>query len=257
MKITVITICLNNFSDIESTIKSVISQNYNNIEYIVIDGGSSDGTLDIIHSYSKHMALIVSEKDNGIYGAINKGILASTGKVVGLLHAGDEFYDNNVLQVVSERFNNSKVDLIYGHSIILNKKSKAIVRMNKSPSYNSKLLNLGWFPSHQSIYAKRSVFDECGLYKEKYKIAGDYEFFLRAAMVCKVRIERIDMFFIKFYLGGTSTNSIENRFLSNYECILAWKENNLKMPVYTIFYKILRKIYQKVLWFSGNKKNAD
>jgi len=249
MKITVITICLNNFSDIEATINSVISQNYNDIEYIVIDGGSTDGTLDIINLYSNNIALFISEKDNGIYNAINKGILMATGDVVGLLHAGDEFYENNVLQSVSERFNNSEVDLIYGHSIILSRKSKAIVRINKSPPYNSKLLKLGWFPSHQSIYAKRSVFDKCGLYKEKYNIAGDYEFFLRVAMVCKVRIERIDMFFIKFYLGGASTNGIKNRFLSNYECVLAWKENNLKMPVYTIFYKILRKIYQKVLWF--------
>ena len=128
MKISIITICLNRHKVIRETIESVLSQNYNNIEYIVIDGGSSDGSLETINSYSSNIDCLISEPDNGIYQAINKGLSRVTGDVVGLLHAGDLLYDNNVISNVVGRFKQYDSDLIYGHSVVYTEDRKKITR---------------------------------------------------------------------------------------------------------------------------------
>ena len=122
MKISIITICLNRKNEIKSTIESVLSQKHRNIEYILIDGGSTDGSSKIINSFSKEIDHIISEPDNGIYSAINKGLKIATGEVIGLLHAGDLFYDDNVLSRVQKYFLDNEPDLIYGHSVVFDKK---------------------------------------------------------------------------------------------------------------------------------------
>ena len=243
MKISIITICLNRHKVIRETIESVLSQNYNNIEYIVIDGGSSDGSLEIINSYSSKIDRVVSEPDSGIYSAINKGLKLATGEVIGLLHAGDLFYDNNVLSIITKSFKDLESDLIYGHSAVFGKTRDRLVRENISPSYKENLLRFGWFPSHQSIYFKASIFNKYGYYNEGYKIAGDYEFLLRALYVYKLRANMVDIFIIKFYLGGASSKNLLSLFESNYECYKAWKMNNLSLPFYTLPLKVFRKIW--------------
>ena len=251
MKISIITICFNRKNEIKETIESVLSQTYSNIEYILIDGGSTDGSLTIINSYSKEIDHIISEPDNGIYNAINKGLKLSTGEVVGLLHAGDLFYDDNVLSIVSSSFIKDKYDLIYGHSEVFDKKRVALVRKNISPRYKDNLMKLGWFPSHQSIYFKASVFEKCGYYNEDYKIAGDYEFLLRVLHVFKLRADMLDIFIVRFYLGGASSKNLISLLESNYECYKAWKINNISLPLYTLPLKILRKIWQHLIFKFG------
>lgn len=251
MKISIITICFNRKNEIKETIESVLSQSYSNIEYILIDGGSTDGSLEIINSYSNKIDHVVSEPDSGIYSAINKGLKLSTGEVIGLLHAGDLFYDINVLSIIKKSFKDLESDLIYGHSAVFGKTRDRLVRENISPLYKENLLRLGWFPSHQSIYFKASIFNKCGYYNEGYKIAGDYEFLLRALYVYKLRANMVDIFIVKFYLGGASSKNLISLLESNYECYKAWKINNISLPLYTLPLKILRKIWQHLTFKFG------
>jgi glycosyltransferase len=249
LKVSIITVCFNQKNNISETIESVLSQNYNNIEYILVDGSSSDGSLEIINDYSSNIDCLISEPDNGIYNAINKGLLKVTGDIVGLLHAGDLFYDNNVISNVVSCFKQGDSDLIYGHSVVYTEDRKKIIRKNVSPKYKDNLMKFGWFPSHQSIYLKSSVFDQCGDYNEDYKIAADYEFLLRVLLVHKLKAKRLDMFLLKFHLGGVSSKNIMSVVESNYECFIAWKNNNLTIPFYTLPLKIIKKIIQIIFQF--------
>ena len=244
MKISIITICFNNQKEVQETIDSVLTQSFKNIEYILVDGGSTDGSLKIIHANFDKIDFIISEPDKGVYSAINKGLKIATGDVIGLLHAGDLFYDNNVLSLIEKAFRDSESDLVYGHSMVLSENRDKLIRKNISPTYNDNLMRRGWFPSHQSVYFKTSVFTQCGYYNEDYKIAGDYEFLLRVLCVFDLKASRIDAFIIKFYLGGISSKNIISLLESNYECYKAWKVNNLKISFYTIPLKLIRKVYQ-------------
>jgi len=256
LKISIITVCLNRQKVIRETIESVLSQNYKDIEYIVIDGGSSDGSLEIINSYFSDIDCLISEPDNGIYSAINKGLSKATGDIIGLLHAGDLFYDNNVISNIAGCFNQGDFDLVYGHSVVYSEDRKKIIRKNVSPTYKDNLMKFGWFPSHQSIYLKSSVFDQCGCFNEDYKIAADYEFLLRVLLVHKLKAKRLDMFLLKFHLGGASSKNIMSVVESNYECFIAWKHNNLNISFYTLPLKITRKIFQTIFHFLGFNKNG-
>ena len=140
-------------------------------------------------------------------------------------------------------------DLIYGHSVVYSEDRKKIIRKNVSPKYKDNLMKFGWFPSHQSIYLKSSVFDQCGNYNEDYKIAADYEFLLRVLLVHKLKAKRLDMFLLKFHLGGVSSKNIMSVVESNYECFIAWKNNNLTIPFYTLPLKIFKKIIQIIFQF--------
>lgn len=243
-KISIITICFNNEKDIRKTIESAINQTYNNIEYIIVDGASTDNTLDIIKKYEKNISKLISEPDKGIYDAINKGIKYATGDIVGLIHAGDELYDSNVVEKIARFFSESNIDALYGHSKILSEDGSKVVRINKSPEYDKRLFRTGWFPSHQSFYAKRELFNKFGLYNLKYRIAADYELLFRFLYVNNVSVRLLDEFIVKFKIGGTSTKSIKNIVKLNKECIDAWDDNGFRIPFYTIPLKLLRKIKQ-------------
>lgn len=244
MKISIITISYNNEVSISRTINSVLEQTYSNIEYIVVDGASKDRTLEIIDTYADRINKIISEPDNGIYDAINKGIKVSTGEVIGLIHAGDELYDENVIERIAYYFYHNNIEGLYGHSKIFSEDGKKVVRINKSPKYKTNLFPLGWFPSHQSFYVRRDVFVKFGAYSLKYNIAADYELLLRFLYVYKIKVALLDLFIIKFRLGGTSTKSLKNIMNGNKECIKAWEDNGLQIPFYTIAFKLLRKCKQ-------------
>jgi glycosyltransferase len=243
MKISIITICFNNEADIRPTLESVVNQTYPDIEYIIVDGASKDKTLEIVNEYKDKIAKIISEPDRGLYDAINKGIKSATGEVVGLIHAGDRLYDNEVIAKIVRYFSKTDTDAIYAHSKVLNAANE-VIRVNQSPQFKKSLFRQGWFPSHQSFYAKRELFEKYGYYNLKYRIAADYELLLRFLYFNRVKVSLLDEFIVKFSVGGTSTKNLKNIICQNRECIAAWRDNGQKMPFYTIPMKFIRKIPQ-------------
>jgi len=246
LKISIITICFNNVKDIKSTIESVINQNYHNIEYIIIDGGSTDGTLNIIQGYKSNIAKFISEPDRNLYDAINKGMKLATGDIVGLIHAGDRLFDAKVVEKIADHFNNNDIDVMYGHSIIVNKRN-APVRVNKSPKYSRKLVRRGWMPSHQSIYLKRNLLEKYGYYNITLHPYSDYEFFLRYFYFNVLKIKRLDEFILRFSMGGISTKNYMNNLRAQKLHKKCWWMHGEKPPFYLIPIKLLRKSKQFML----------
>lgn len=242
-KISIITISFNNETDIEETLKSVVSQNYNNIEYIVIDGDSTDATQNIIEQYHKYIDTFVSEPDKGIYDAINKGLKRSTGDIVGLIHAGDRLFDDKVLSKVVRHFENNDIDASYGHSVLVNKEDKP-VRVNKSPEFRKSLFKRGWMPSHQSIYLRRELLDKLGYYRLDFGGSGDYEFVLRYFYFNNLKVKRLDEFILKFALGGSSTTNYSRLFKRQNVHRECWVANGENPPFYMVPLKLLRKVPQ-------------
>lgn len=243
MKVSIITISYNNEKDIRGTINSVIDQTYDNIEYIVIDGGSDDKTLDIVEEYKRSISKVVSEPDKGIYDAINKGIKYSTGDIVGLIHAGDRLFDDTVIEDIVKHFKEHHCDASYGHSLFVDGTDKP-VRVNKSPEFKKRLFKRGWMPSHQSVYIKREIFDNLGYYRIDLGGSGDYEFILRYFYFNDLVVKRLDRFVLKFSLGGTSTTGYHRIFKVQNIHAKCWKLNGKKAPFYLIPMKLGRKIPQ-------------
>jgi len=254
INISIVTICYNNASDIERTIQSVFTQTYKNIEYIVIDGGSTDGTLDLLNNNIEKIDVLISEEDCGIYNAINKGLRRCNGAVVGLIHAGDKLFSNNVIEEIASKFEESSIDAIYGNSIIMNKDRGKIVRVNKGVKYSRNLFKIGWMPSHQSFYCKREIFHSLGYYDESLEISADYELLLRFIYVNNINVKYIDLDIVIFSQGGKSTKSLSNIINANRECISAWKKNQLKSPFLFIPLKMSLKIRQFFIAFLKRNK---
>lgn len=242
MKISIVTICYNNESDIRPTIESVVNQTYPNIEYIIVDGASKDNSLNIINEYKEKISKIISEPDKNLYDAINKGIKLSTGDVVGVIHAGDRLYNNSVIEKIAQYFAENDIDVSYGHSKIVDKNDKP-KRINISPEYKHSLARWGWMPSHQSIYIRRDLFDKYGYYRIDLGGAGDYEWFVRYFYANKLKIKLLDEFIIRFSLGGMSTRSYANKLKVSHKEIThkCWELNNLKPPLCIVYLKWLRK----------------
>jgi glycosyltransferase involved in cell wall biosynthesis len=247
LKISIITICYNNEADIRQTIESVMTQQYEVIEYIVVDGNSSDNTMNIVREYSDNINTIISEPDEGMYDAINKGIRHSTGDVVGLIHAGDRLFDDSVAGKIAQHFSVNGIDAMYGHSILVDKDDRPF-RVNKSPEYQENLMKRGWMPSHQSVYIRRDKLSELGLYRLDLGGSADYEFVLRYFYLNNLKIKRLDDFIVRFAIGGRSTTNYRSTFLlSQKRHIQAWKINGKKPPFYFIPLKLGRKVKQFIL----------
>lgn len=208
MKVSVITIVYNNQACIADCIQSVLSQSYPNIEHIVMDGGSTDGTQEIIESCQDKLAHYQSGKDNGLYDALNKGIQQATGDVIGILHSDDLFYDTDTIKNVVAAFEQSQADLVYANGLYVDPKDIGRVkRRYGAKPFKKRYLPFGWIPLHTTIYAKKEVFQNLGLYKEDYKIASDYEISLRWFKNTEVRTHFLDAYVVKMRLGGKSTTA--------------------------------------------------
>lgn len=258
IKITIISISYNNEADIQPTIESVIEQTYDNIEYFVIDGQSSDNTMTIVREYSQSINKIISEPDEGRYDAINKGIKLATGDVIGLIHAGDRLFDKHVIANIARHFSSNNIDGMYGHSVLVNE-NDVPVRVNKSPRFRKTLFRAGWMPSHQSVYLKRDIIKRLGYYRTDFGGSGDYEFVLRYFYFNDLRIKRLDAFILRFAMGGRSTTNYRTRlWKSQKKHIRAWRMQGGEPPFYFIPFKLLRKIKQFYLagWYKLTGKNV-
>lgn len=258
MKVSIITICYNNEKDIRATIESVISQNYDNIEYIIKDGGSTDSTMNIVNEYRDKIAKIISCPDKGIYDAINQGLQAACGDIVGMIHSGDCLYGNNVISKIAEFHKNNPTDITYANSVIVDE-NNVIRRINTSPEFDKKLVLGGWMPSHQSIYVKRNLLEKYGFYRLDIGSAADYEWVVRYfyKFADELHIRRINETLITFTLGGVSSSSkFKKVFSSKHKQMLrkCWEVNGLKAPKFVILKKWIRLIKMYVRAFIHNSK---
>ena len=251
-KISIITVSFNSAKTIKETIESILIQDYNNIEYIIIDGGSSDETMDIVKSYSEKISYFISEKDNGIYDAMNKGIKAATGDIVGILNS-DDFYPNSfVLSNVAKSFKKYNCDAVYGDLVYVNKKDTTqIKRYWQAGNYNTSKIKNGWMLPHPTFFVKKVMYDRHGLYNSALKRAADYEMILKLVYKENISVHYIPMILVKMRVGGASNSTFLNRIRANKEDGLAWTKNQLNKPMFVR----IKKPLQKVIQFFKKPKN--
>ena len=241
-KVSIITISYNAEVTIEKTLKSIKSQSYDNIEHIIVDGGSKDNTLEICNSYP-HVSKIISEPDKGVYDAFNKGIKSATGDVIGFLNADDTFYNENSIQDIVDAFSNNETDIVYGNLDYVNEESKVIRNWISRP-YEKGLLKKAWKIAHPSFYCKKEVYDRLGGYNDSFKIAGDFELCLRFLEINQVPSFYLNKKLVKMLVGGISNSGLKSKWIIFKEDLRAFKINNISVnPVLFFLYK-LKKIKQ-------------
>lgn len=246
LKVSVITVCYNSEKTIKKTIESVLEQDYFNFEYIVIDGCSKDNTLNIINEYSDKISKIISEKDNGIYDAINKGIKLSTGDVVGILNSDDVFYDNKVISNIAIAFtSNNNLDSVIGDIVFLNNKAQIHRKFNAS-NWNPLKFAWGMMPPHPTFYCKKNLFYKYGYYRTDFKIAADYELMMRFLLVNNISYMYLSLVFVKMSLGGASTKNLRSKLLINKEVLHACKLNKIKTNIFKISTKYFFKVFELI-----------
>lgn len=247
MKISIITVCLNSVNTLRDTIESVLNQTYGNIEYLVIDGGSTDGTIELINSFGKGISKFVSEPDNGIYDAINKGIRLSTGHVVGILNSDDFFCDKYVIEKVVKAFTENEIDAVFGDVQFVDpQKTSKIVRYYSSKRFNPGKFRYGIMPAHPSFYAKRDLFENLGFYRTNYKIAADYELLVRFIFINKIRYKYLDLSFVSMRTGGVSNKSFYSNYILNKEIVRACRENGINTKYFLVYSKYFLKLFELI-----------
>lgn len=209
MKISIITAVFNRADTIADAIRSVQDQRHQNVEHIIQDGGSCDGTLDVIRQYRSPSTWVVSEPDAGLYDAINKGISRASGDIIGLMHSDDFFAHNGVLEGVAKAFEDPKVDGVYGDlDYVLADDCSMVVRHWHSGPYRQELLSRGWMPPHPTLYLRREVFENWGLYDTSFQIAADYEAMLRYLWRGNIQLAYLAEVLVKMRVGGESNRSL-------------------------------------------------
>ena len=245
LKISIITVSLNSEDTIRNTIESIISQHYDNIEYIVIDGGSNDKTIEITRQFSNHIDYIFSGPDDGIYDAMNKGIKVATGDVIGILNS-DDFYPNSfVVSNVAESFEKHNCDAVYGDLVYVKANNiDKIRRYWKAGEYTTSKIKNGWMLPHPTFFVKKKIYNRHGLYNIDLRSAADYEMILRLLYKHNISVYYIPMILVNMRTGGESNRSFLNRIKANREDSLAWKRNQLNKPMLIRFTKPLQKLRQ-------------
>lgn len=207
MKISIITTCFNRESTIRDSIESVLSQDYGNIEYIVVDGASTDGSLSVIDEYKDRISTLVSEPDKGMYEAINKGIRAATGDVIGLLHSDDCLYATDTVGHIAAALECSQADFVYGDGLFVDSVDTGkVVRNWISGRYAKGKVRRGWLPLHPTCYIRREVMDRYGLYDESYRIAADSELLVRYLYEADLKVHYLPEYIVRMRMGGLSTD---------------------------------------------------
>ena len=244
MKVSIITVVRNNEASIAHAIDSVLSQDYPDIEYIVIDGGSQDATVDIIKSYGKKINRFISESDEGMYDGMNKGLKLATGNIIGLLNSDDFYEHNRVISEVVEQFILTAADLIFGDIVFVNPQNlHQVIRYYSSAKFHPELLSWGWIPAHTSCFLKREVYEKYGCFKTNYQLAADYELLLRFIKVHQISYSYLPKVLVRMRPRGASNKNLLCRWISNQEVIKACSEHGIQ----TNFFKLLAR-YPAKLW---------
>lgn len=255
MKISLITVCYNSEAFIASAIDSVLSQSYPDIEYIVIDGGSKDGTLSIINSYGKSIAKVVSEPDKGIYDAMNKGLALATGDVIGILNSDDFYpYTDIIMQVVESFTANPNAQLLLGNvDFVQPNNLTRPVRFYSSFGFSPWKMRFGFMPAHPGAFIKKTAYDEVGFYKIGYKIGADFDMFVRMLMVKKMPYTKLNQTLVRMRVGGVSTSGLRSYLTSTNEMLRSLKENQIYSNSLFVLMRLPVKFFQKIPLMLGRR----
>ncbi|MEJ2310697.1 MAG: glycosyltransferase family 2 protein [Gammaproteobacteria bacterium] len=247
MKVSVITVCYNSSRTILDTIESVKLQDHDDIEYIVIDGSSNDGTLEILKQNAEHIDKLVSEPDEGLYDAMNKGILLSSGDVIAILNSDDVYENDHVISDAIKTFtSDSTLDLVFGDVVFVKNDDLTIItRHYRAGHFKPWKLRFGWMPPHTATFVKKSGYEQAGLYSINYKIAADFEMFVRLLIVKKLKFKYLHKTLVRMRVGGVSTSGIRSNIVTALENVKACRENG----IYTNLFFVLTKVPFKLLEF--------
>ena len=229
---------------IEDTINSVASQTYSDVEQIIIDGGSTDGTLDIIARHADRIAQVVSEQDNGIYDAMNKGIRLATGDIVGILNADDIYFNAHCLETVADEFARSQADSVFGDLVYVKPNNlDKVVRYYRSNHFSVSRFARGWMPAHPTFFVRRECYERYGLFNTDYRLAADFELMVRLLATSGLSYSYIPEVLVKMRSGGVSTRSLKSNYMLNREIVRACRENGIQ----TSMPRVLTKYFTKSL----------
>jgi glycosyltransferase len=244
MRISIITVVYNNAKTLAGAIESVLSQSYNNIEYIIVDGNSNDGTTDIIHKYENRLSYWVSEPDKGMYDALNKGILKASGDIIGILHSDDLFDHPSVVSEIASVFDSTHCDAVYGDLVYVSRDDPSkIIRYWKSKPFMTKLLRKGWMPPHPTLFIRKEWYDQLKGFDISFPVAADYELMIRFLSSGKLKCEYLPQIITRMRVGGKSNKNIKNIVLKSYDdyrTIHRYKVGGL----WTLFRKNFSKLNQ-------------
>ena len=244
--VSIITVVYNNQAMIGNSIQSVLDQDYPGVEYIIVDGGSTDGTREIIKSFGKRINKMISEPDKGIYDAMNKGIKLASGDIIGILNSDDVFADDTVLSEVAETFRKTGVDAVYGDLFYVDKDdANKIIRYWKAGQYKPGSFRKGWHPAHPALFVKRQVYEKCGGFHISFNVSADFELMLRLFEKHKIKTAYVPKVLVKMRLGGESNRALGNIVRGNLNILRAfWKNGIFVTPFYTI-----RRLFPKIEQF--------
>jgi glycosyltransferase involved in cell wall biosynthesis len=247
VKISVITVVYNGASTIEDTILSVAAQTHPEVEHIVVDGGSTDGTVQIIERHRDKLARVISEPDEGIYDAMNKGIACATGEVIGTLNSDDVYADGGVLAMVAEAFADPGLDACYGDLVYVDREhGERVVRYWTSRPYEAGLFERGWMPAHPTFYVRRRVYERYGGFDLEYRIQSDFELTMRFLRIHHIRSLYIPRIMVRMRMGGTTNNRLSNIIKGNLESYRACRKHGIAVTPLFFVKKILSRLPQFV-----------
>jgi glycosyltransferase involved in cell wall biosynthesis len=243
IKLSIITVVRNGEKTIKDTIDSVFSQTYSDIEYILIDGCSTDKTVDIINGYEKKIFKLISEPDEGIYDALNKGIIRASGDVVAILHSGDKFCNTHICSDVIKHMDKTKAEFCFSDMVIVDNFSRKILRYYIASYFKRWMFRIGWMPPHPTCFINKSLFDEFGMYSTEYKIAGDFDLLVRFFYGRKIRWSYLDQITIKMSGDGVSNSGWRSKWLIFNEINLSLRSNGIwSLSIFQLIRYIIRML---------------
>ena len=255
MKISIITACYNAQRTIAESITSIVSQTYDDIEYLIVDVNSSDQTIEVIQSHSQfgRVTHFVSVEDQGVYDAMNKGISMASGDVIGLLNADDVYFDDSVLAQVAQVFSDPEIDACYADLVYVKQfDSTKTVRYWKSMNYRPGLFEKGWMPAHPTFFVRKRVYEKYGTFDLQYKFQADFELTMRFLRVHQIKTRYVPKIWVKMRLGGISNRSVLGSIFANLESYRACKKHRLDVSAAPIF--ILQKMLSRLPQFFTRPK---
>lgn len=256
MKVSIITACYNSGCTIADTLSSVSGQSYKPIEHILVDGLSTDRTLSTIEHYRDRISTLISEKDDGIYDALNKGIRCATGEIIGFLHSDDVYADRDVIEEVVQCFHNSAVDVIYGNLFVVDPENlQKLFRIYDASGFSPRHFKYGLMPPHPAVFMRKEVYERFGFFNMDYTIAADFEFLLRVFTNPEIRTRFIDRTLVIMRKGGASSKNLASNFIINKDMLNACRNNGVSTNYMLIYAKYVVRILEVFQAFRYNRRN--